>query len=520
MNPISRRNLIRMFIGAAVAATMPFRWTARKVRGAVSKKEASFYRKLIVAGVCLLPLAFSPPTVSAKTVFEPVVAGKFYPADASKVRSMVQSYIDSAGKLTVKGELMGLIAPHAGYVYSGPVAGHAYKELKGRAYDIVVVIAPSHTSPLNGVSILDKDAYRTPLGEIPVHRESVKALIDQIPWISHVPALFSREHSMEVHLPFLQVALKPGFTIVPVVMGSSNPDLAAAFATVLARQFRGQKVLFIASSDMSHYMEYDGAKEKDSGTLKIIGNGEIDTLFRQCSTKESELCGLGPVQVVMHLAEKMGIEGGTLLKYANSGDTAGDKSRVVGYSSFAFENPKQHLSLADKQTLLTLARQTLEQYVRTGKRPEVVPDSPALKKQGAAFVTLKRRGELRGCIGQLRATMPLYRSVLEMAISSCSRDRRFTPVKPEELGEIQVEISVMSPFMKVAGIDEIEVGRDGLYLTYQGRSGVLLPQVPGEQGWDKAEYLKAICRKAGLPDRTWEKDGAELYRFTAQVFSE
>ncbi|MDF1534921.1 MAG: AmmeMemoRadiSam system protein B [bacterium] len=486
----------------------------------MSRKEASFYRKLVVAGVCLLPLALTPSIASAKSVFEPVVAGGFYPADAAKLRALVRSCIDSAGLPSVKGEILGLVAPHAGYVYSGPVAGYAYRELKGRKYDIVVIMAPSHTAPLNGVSILDVDAYRTPLGEVPVDRKSVRALIDQIPWISHVPALFTREHSMEVQLPFLQVALEPGFSIVPAVMGTADPDLATAFATVLARQFRGRKVLFVASSDMSHYLEYDAAKIKDTGTLKIIGNGEIDTLYRRCSTRESELCGLGPVQTVMHLAEKMGIEGGTLLRYSNSGDTAGNRTRVVGYGSFAFVNPAGELALADKQALLVLARNTLEQYVRTGKRPDIVPGSSALKEPGAAFVTLKRRGELRGCIGQLRPTMPLYQSVVEMAVSSCSRDMRFTPVKAEELPDIRVEVSVMSPFMKVGGVEEVEVGRDGLYLTWHGRSGVLLPQVPGEQGWDRGEYLKAICRKAGLPDKTWEKPGAELYRFSAQVFSE
>jgi AmmeMemoRadiSam system protein A len=331
---------------------------------------------------------------------------------------------------------------------------------------------------------------------------------------------------MEVHLPFLQEALAPGFAIVPVVMGNPDPGLAAAFAEVLAHQFRGRNVLFVASSDMSHYLGYDAATAKDAGTLEIISNGEIETLVRQCSSRESELCGLGPVQVVMHLAKKMGIEGGTLLRYANSGDTAGDRSRVVGYGSFAFVNPPGNLSLSDKQALLTLARQTLEQYVRGGKRPDAIPGSPALPNSkaltepGAAFVTLKRRGELRGCIGQLRPIMPLYRSVLEMAVSSCSKDRRFTPVKPEELGEIRVEVSVMSPFMKVTNVEEIKVGRDGLHLSFGGKSGILLPQVPGEEGWDREAYLKAICRKAGLPDRTWEEPGAELYRFTAQVFSE
>ena len=518
---ISRRNLIRMLLGAATVAALPVRWAYRRVRYPVSKTEARHYKKLsVVLMIGLIPLALVPTACTAKSVQEPVVAGRFYPAQPEELKTMVRSFLDAAGKPKIQGEIYGLVAPHAGYIYSGPAAGHAYKEVEGKAYEVVVVIAPSHTAPMNGVSVLDMDAYKTPLGDVPIDRKSVQALIGQSDWISYVPALFAREHSMEVHLPFLQTALAPGFKIVPVVMGSPDPQLAKAFAQVLSRQFRGRNVLYVASSDMSHYLPYEQAKVKDAGTLDIIGNGEIETLVRQCSTKQSELCGLGPVQVMMHLAKKMGIEGGTVLKYENSGDTAGDRNRVVGYGSLAFVNPEGELSFSDKQSLLTLARSTLTAYVNDQERPEFLPGSLALKKPGAAFVTLKSRGQLRGCIGQLRATMPLYRSVVEMTVSSCSRDRRFTPVKPEELPNISLEISVMSPFMKVGSVDEIKVGRDGLFLAYMGQSGVLLPQVPVEQGWDKDEYLKGICRKAGLPDRAWEKEGAEVYRFTAQVFSE
>ncbi|MDT8366722.1 MAG: AmmeMemoRadiSam system protein B, partial [bacterium] len=517
----SRRNLIRILFGATAAAILPVRWAYRKVRYPVSKTEARFYKKLsILLAVGLLPMALVATACNAKSVQTPVVVGRFYPAHPTELKTMVRSFLEGAGEQKVKGEIYGLIAPHAGYVYSGPAAGHAYNEVEGKEYEVVVVIAPSHTSTLAGVSVLDADAYRTPLGEISIDREAVRALIGQSDLISYGPALFAREHSMEVHLPFLQTALAPGFTIVPVVMGSPDPRLAETFAEILAHQFRGRNVLYVASSDMSHYLPYDQAKAKDSGTLDIIGNGEIETLVSQCSTKQSELCGLGPVQVMMHLGKKMGIEGGTILKYENSGDTAGDRNRVVGYGSIAFVNPSGDLSLLDKKSLLTLARTTLTAYVNDKERPEFLPGSTALTKPGAAFVTLKSRGQLRGCIGQLRATMPLYRSVVEMTVSSCSRDSRFTPVKPEELPNISLEISVMSPFMKVGSVDDIEVGRDGLYLTYMGQSGVLLPQVPVEQGWDKDEYLKGICRKAGLPDKTWEKQGAELYRFTAQVFSE
>ena len=518
---ISRRNLIRILVGAATAVILPVRLTWRRIRYPVSRVEARHYRKLAVLfTIGLLSTILVSPACRARSVFEPVVAGQFYPADPVKLGSMVRSYIDGAGRPTLKGEVYGLIAPHAGYIYSGPTAGHAYRDVKGNRYDVVVLVAPSHTSSLAGVAVLDMDAYRTPLGEVPIDREKIRALMDQAPWIDHVPALFAREHSLEVQLPFIQAALAPGFKLIPVVMGSPDPLLAEAFSEVLARQFRGKSVLYVASSDMSHYLTYDQAKEMDKGTLEILRSGEIGTLVHRCSKRESELCGLGPVQVMMHLARKMGIEGGAVLKYENSGDTAGARDRVVGYAAVAFVNPEEDLSLSDKQSLLTLARSTLEGYVRTGKRPEIFPGSPGLEKPGAAFVTLKSRGQLRGCIGQLRPTMPLYRSISEMTVSSCSRDMRFTAVKAEELSDIRLEISVMSPFIKVNSVEEIEVGRDGLYLSYMGRSGVLLPQVPEEQGWDKRAFLEGVCRKAALPDRAWEKDGAELYRFTAQVFSE
>ncbi|UCG37949.1 MAG: AmmeMemoRadiSam system protein B, partial [bacterium] len=277
MRNISRRTLIRILLGATAAAVLPVRWTIRRVRGAVSRTEARFYRKLCVLLVLGASLALAPPACKARSVQEPVVAGAFYPADPSQLREMVSSFISRAGSPQVRGEILGLVAPHAGYVYSGPAAGHAYREIKGRRFDVVVVIAPSHTSPMAGVSVLDMDAYRTPLGEVIIDREAVGTLMERAQWIRHVPALFAREHSMEVHLPFLQVALEPGFRLVPVVMGSPSPGLAAAFADVLASAFRGRSVLYIASSDMSHYLPYDQAREMDGRTLEYIAGGEIDT---------------------------------------------------------------------------------------------------------------------------------------------------------------------------------------------------------------------------------------------------
>ena len=520
MPALSRRGVLKFLVtAAAVIVTSPFRWF-RKKRLPVEGREARFYRKLgAVLLILTLPSILST-TACAKSVQEPVVAGSFYPSDAATLRIMVRKYLADAGKPQIKGEILGLIAPHAGYVYSGPVAGHAYREVFGKKFDLVVVIAPSHTASYKGVSVLLKDAYRTPLGEVPIDRKLARALTERVRWIQYVPALFAREHSLEVQLPFLQESLAPGFRILPVVMGNPSAGLAKAFADVLSGAVRGRSVLFVASSDMSHYHPYDEAVVMDRKTLGFLENGEVEELFSACNAGESELCGLGPVQVMLHLARKMGIRGGTVLEYANSGDTAGDRSRVVGYGSIAFVNHNPGLSLADKGSLLTLARTTLEQFVREGTVPEIIPGSKALHEPGASFVTLKIGDQLRGCIGQLRATIPLYRSVTRMAVSSCSRDKRFQPVTPEELARIRIEISVMTPFSPVDSPEEIQVGRDGLYLAARGRSGVLLPQVPMEQGWDRAAFLEALCRKAGLPLETWKEADARLYRFGAQVFSE
>ncbi len=520
MKLLSRRHILGLLATAAGFIVLPLNLLLKRRRSNTGRKEARFYRILSALLMAALLPGLLATTACSRSVQEPVVAGSFYPSDPDALRGMVRKYLAEAGKPRIKGEILGLIAPHAGYVYSGPVAGYAYREVSGKRYDLVVVIAPSHTASHNGVSVLLKDAYRTPLGDVPIDRKLAADLAEKVPWIESVPALFAREHSLEVQLPFLQETLEPGFRILPLVMGNPSPALAEALTDVLSGAVRGRKVLFVASSDMSHYYPYDRAVSMDRGTLEFIQKGRFEELFSACSARKSELCGLGPVQVVMRLADRMGIEEGTVLKYANSGDTAGNPSRVVGYGSIAFVNHNPGLSLSDKQSLLTLARLTLEQYVREGTLPEVLPGSEALREPGAAFVTLKVDGQLRGCIGQLQATVPLYRSITEMTRASCSRDRRFKPVRPEELDRIRIEISVMTPFSPVEDPEKIEVGKDGLYLIAGGRSGVLLPQVSVEQGWDREAFLQAICRKAGVPDGVWKEAGARMFTFRAQVFRE
>jgi AmmeMemoRadiSam system protein A len=235
------------------------------------------------------------------------------------------------------------------------------------------------------------------------------------------------------------------------------------------------------------------------------------------------LCGEGPVMAVIKAAPRLGANQITILQYANSADSPfveADKSRVVGYGAVMFwhyEPPA--VDTAEKDRLLTLARQSIAQYLEQGTVPEFSDPEPDLLRKSGAFVTLEQRGELRGCIGHILAKQPLYATVQQAAVSAATADPRFAPLTPEELEEISIEISVLSPLKRLTDMEEIEVGRHGLLVAAEGTSGLLLPQVATEEGWTRQEFLRAVCRKAGLPEDAWQR-GAALYTFTAIVFSE
>jgi AmmeMemoRadiSam system protein A len=313
------------------------------------------------------------------------------------------------------------------------------------------------------------------------------------------------------------------------MIGEPSWDNCQALSTVLAEVLRGKKAVIIASTDMSHYPTYDDAVQVDTATLQAICSMDPEAVventkrwMRQGVAKLfCTLCGEGPTLTAMMAARELGANRATVLQYANSGDVPfGDKSQVVGYGAIMFwKGETAMLNAEEKATLLRMARETLEQYLTNGTIPHYSIDKPALQQANGAFVTLKNKGQLRGCIGHMRGSQEIYRTVQEMAIAAATEDPRFQPVSEEEMEEIEIEISVLFPMEYVHSVDEIEVGRDGLYITLGPYSGVLLPQVAAEQGWDREEFLCHVCRKAGLPDDAWQK-GAMLYRFSAQVFGE
>ena len=462
------------------------------------------------------------------------VAGGFYPADARELTKMVDEFLARVPAATIKEPVLALIVPHAGYVYSGGVAAHAYTFLKGRKTERVVVISPSHIEAFNFSAVYDGDAYATPLGNIPVDKPFAAKLAGLSPLIKlssrgHAASSGQSEHALEVQLPFLQRVLGQ-FKLVPIIMGAQDYETCRALGLALAKLAQGSDTVLVASSDLSHFHPYDDAVKLDRKTLKAIQEWDYMGMSRNFEARVWEACGGGPIIAAMIAAERLGATQAKLLKYANSGDVTGDRSRVVGYGAVALikqprpraaGGPQFTLSEPEKQELLTIARKSVETAVRDRKLYQY-PTAPfdSLMQERGAFVTLKKKGQLRGCIGYVAAMQPLCLAVRDVAAMAALKDRRFSPVGAKELAELEYEISVLSPLRRVLDIKEIRVGLHGLVIKKGDQEGLLLPQVAPEQGWDRTAFLREICLKAGLPPSAWQDAGADLFSFTALVFGE
>jgi len=467
-------------------------------------------------------------TTSPQNVRKPAVAGAFYPANPVELKNQIDIFLKNVEKKEFDGRIFGLMVPHAGYVYSGQVAAHCFKQLQGLSFDTVVIIGMSHYAYFEGISVYDTGYYETPLGLVEIDTELASSLIKSHPKIKSLKEAQSEEHSLEVEIPFLQQVLKKGFRIVPILM--SNPGDCQILANSLISHYKGKKILFIASSDMSHYPPDEIANEIDKITLSLIEGMDMNKLVawlnephEKCSTL---LCGSGAVLTLMLIAKEFGITQPEILSYANSGDVPviGDKSRVVGYGAVIFiqkEVKPMILNHEEKQVLLKIARDTIEDYVKNRHIPPIaVDDYSNLQQPAGVFVTLTKNKQLRGCIGYIKPIAPLAQAVSKMAIAAATEDPRFSPVTKDELKEIKIEITVLSELTRISNIDQIEVGRHGLYLVKGGNSGLLLPQVPIEQGWNREEFLTHTCYKAGLPANAWQEKDTEIYIFTGLIFHE
>ena len=478
------------------------------------------------------PLTSPPttPTVSlAADQIQPAqVAGTWYPADPAELTRTIDRML--AAVEPVDGRPIALIVPHAGYVFSGNVAAYGFRQLQGQAYDTAVIIASDHQLPVSKpISIWPAGGFATPLGVVPVDAQMASALMAAEPRIKADRAAFAGEHVIEIELPFLQRTC-PTCQIVPLLMGSDDDETVQALARALIQVLAGHQALIIASSDLSHYPSRQDAQQIDGATLAAIETGDAGqvraAIQRSMQAGYAGLatcaCGEAAILVAMQAAAGLGADTVTLLRYANSADSEyGDASQVVGYGAvmlWRYQPPQ--LSEAQRRELLKLARTTIRDYLQTGRIPDYQTGDATLARRSGVFVTLKENGELRGCIGQLRADRPLYRSVQEMAVAAATSDTRFVPLTLEELQRIQVEISILSPMRRISDPQQIEIGTHGLLISKYGHQGVFLPQVPVEQGWTSREqYLDQLCLKASLPTGCW-REGAALYTFTALVIRE
>ena len=469
----------------------------------------------------------------ALKIRQPAVAGSFYPADPKELARMIDGFLAKASPPPLE-NVVALVAPHAGYQYSGPVAAYSYALLKGRKFDRVVVVAPSHYEAFDYSSVYDGAAYATPFGQVPVDQAFAAKLAKMGPSIKlsgagHTPSPDRLEHSIEVQLPFLQRVLGQ-FELVPVIMGDQSYDACRALGVALAKLVAGTNTLILASSDLSHYHTYDEAVRIDHKTLKAIEEYDYFDLSRNLDLRVWEACGGGPIVATMIAAERLGANQATLLHYANTGDVTGDHSRVVGYGAVALvkaagtvkaDEAPFTLTWPEKDALLKIARKSVETAVREGKTYECSTGGmEALAQERGAFVTLTKNGELRGCIGSVAPVKALYLTVREVAIMAALRDTRFLPVTASELGDLHYEISVLSPLRRVMDTREIRLGHHGVLIHALGHEGLFLPQVASEEKWDRATLLEQVCHKAGLPAGTWRDADADLFRFTALVFGE
>lgn len=463
----------------------------------------------------------------------PAVAGRFYPADPKDLQSVLSGFFSEAVPPS-GGDVAAIVVPHAGYVFSGGVAACGYNQVDTtRLFDNVFLIASSHQVSFRGASVYTSGDYVTPFGKVKVNTELALNLIRDNKIFCFNAEADRSEHSTEVQVPFLQHHLKPGFKLVPIVIGSQAAEDSREIARALLPYFNNRN-LFVISSDFSHYPAYEDAKAADKATCEAILSGSAERLlstlarFREkpIPNLATNLCGWTSVLVLLYLGEARPPLTYRALRYKNSGDSPyGDKEQVVGYWSISATRADRqddfNLTPDEKHELLRIARNTLEYYLKNRRIPD--PDSskflPGLNRLAGAFVTLRENGELRGCIGRFTSDLPLHRLVREMAVAAATEDSRFQPVTPQELSNISIEISVLTPLHKIKGPDEIDLGRDGIYIKKGYASGTFLPQVATETGWSLEEFLGHCSRdKAGLGWDGWKS--AELFTYQAIVFSE
>ncbi len=475
--------------------------------------------------------ALSAFAACAAQAREPAVAGKFYPADAAELAREVDAWLVVPKDFRPDPGAVAVLAPHAGYEFSGKLAAMSYWSVKD-TYDVVVVLATGHTEAVKGAGLLASDDYSTPLGRVPTDRELAAALMKASPLFEDRPSAHAREHAVEVQLPFLQRRLKRPFKLLAATLNTDDLAAARAAGAALAAALKGRKALIVVSSDFSHYPPKAVAAEADGAMLLAIRAMDPELVWttshyllrKKIPGLETCACGEAALEAGMEAARLLGARSFRVLKISDSSSEnpkAGPES-VVGYISGLFVRSGRPaalaLSAAEKEVLLGEARSTMEKYFADEPPPEGLEPDPRLNLPGAAFVTLTKAGALRGCVGTVVPAMTLMDAVRYGAFAAAFRDGRFRPLRKEELPGVRIEVSVLSP-LKPVKASEVKKG-EGVFLAADGKSGLFLPQV-WEQIPEKDAFMGELCeQKAGLPRDCWKRPGAKIYSFGVDAFEE
>lgn len=473
---------------------------------------------------------------------EPAVAGLFYPADPKELAASVDRLLATAANVHLA-QIKAIIVPHAGYAYSGPVAAKAYRQLRGTHFETVIVMGPAHFASLIKASISGASAYRTPLGDVPTATKTIADLVKMAPfqidaratveapeWVNRVKTLKSGEtenadtweHSVEVELPFLQRTLGK-FSLVPVIFGEVDTERAAKSLS----RILDDTTLMVASSDLSHYHPYAEARQLDQKFVDAVMRLDLT------AAENGEACGKNPILTLMRIAKERGWQP-RLLDLRNSGDTSGDKSRVVGYAAIVFVGNNTQaraspplLNIEDRAFLLTLARQSIDQTINHHQITAPVEQSVSreLREKRACFVTITENGNLRGCIGTLQAERPLYQMIASAASSAAVEDPRFPPVTPSEIKRLRLEISVLTqpqplPFSSSDDLlRRLRPHQDGVVLHIGEKQATYLPQVWDDIS-DKTEFMNTLAEKAGAHPDDWRGKNVIVEVYQVEAFEE
>jgi MEMO1 family protein len=431
---------------------------------------------------------------------EPVVAGQFYPAAPAQIKQMIKSMVDEKAE---KSEVIGLVLPHAGYVYSGPVVGAVLSRTQFK--DTFIIMCPNHTGRGKLFSIMTSGIWKTPFGEVEIDSELAKNILKESHYLEEDTGAHLFEHAIEVQLPFLQY-FKPGIKIVPIVMAQGNSATYKEIGHQLARAITDLKkeVIIIASSDMSHYERQESVEDKDNRAIEAMLKLDEDELLRRVEQFDITMCGYGPAVSLLVAAKELGAGRAELVQYRTSGDETGDYSSVVGYAG---------ITIMAMSPIARLARETVEMYVREGKVPTAIPSLPEMNERAGVFVSIHKHGELRGCIGTFEPQMDnVAQEIISNAVSSATRDPRFSPITSKELKDLEFSVDVLTHPVPVEDKKKLDPKKYGVIVESGWKKGLLLPDLEGVDTVD--HQINICCQKAGI----YPGEKTKLYCFEVKRY--